>query len=60
MAGKVKKSARVSREEKELMYRLYLKLGTYEAVARKVDRHPSTVSKWVKVLEAENRIIIQK
>lgn len=60
MAGKAKKSARVSRLEAEKMLELYLKLGTYAAVAAKMDRHPDTVSRWVKILQAEKTIIIQR
>lgn len=59
MAGKAKKSARVSRLEAERMLELYYKLGVYAEVARIVDRDPATVSRWVKILQAERTVIIQ-
>lgn len=59
MAGKAKKTARVSRLEAERMLELYYKLGTFAEVAKIVDRHPDTVSRWVKILQAEKTAIIQ-
>jgi hypothetical protein len=55
---KKNKTTRVSRVEAERMYKLFLELGTYVAVAKKMDRSPDTVSRWVKILEAETTIRI--
>ena len=57
MAGKKKdlpkKGSRISREEAENFVTLYNKLGTYQAVAEITGRSASSVSKWVKILQAE-------
>ena len=45
-------AARVSQIEKELMWRLYQKHGTYKEVAKIVGRSPSTVSRYVNEYEA--------
>ena len=48
------KGTRISRSEAEKFLILYNKLGTYKAVADKMDRSPEAVSKWVKILQAES------
>lgn len=53
------KGTRISREEAEMFVVLYRKLGTYEAVAGVTGRSASSVSKWVKLLQAETTVIIQ-
>lgn len=45
-------AARVTQAEKELMWRLYQKLGTFKAVAEKMRRSPDTVSRHVHEYEA--------
>ncbi len=45
-------AAYVSQAEKELMWKLYQKYGTYKAVADKLNRNPSTVSRHVREYEA--------
>ena len=40
---------RVTPEEIVEMHRLYAKLGTYEAVGHKMNRHGSTVAKYIKM-----------
>ena len=45
-------AAYVSQAEKELMWKLYQKYGTYKAVAEKLNRYPSTVSRHVREYEA--------
>ena len=45
-------SARVSQEEKELMWKLYQKYGTFKAVADKLGRGRDTVSRYVHEYEA--------
>lgn len=52
-----KKGSRISREEAEYFLILYNKLGTYQAVADLTGRSQSSVSKWVKILQAEAVII---
>lgn len=42
----------VSQAEKELMWKLYQKYGTYKAVADKLNRNPGTVSRHVREYEA--------
>ena len=45
-------SARVSQAEKELMWKLYQKYGTFKAVADKLGRGRDTVSRHVREYEA--------
>ena len=45
-------ATKVSQAEKELMWRLYQKYGTYKAVAEKLNRGRSTVSRYVNEYEA--------
>ena len=45
-------AAYVSQAEKELMWKLYQKYGTFKAVADKLNRNPSTVSHHVREYEA--------
>ena len=45
-------AARVTQSEKEKMWQLYQKLGTFAAVAKKMHRDPSTVSRYVHEFEA--------
>ena len=45
-------SARVSQAEKELMWKLYQKYGTFKAVAEKLGRGRDTVSRYVHEYEA--------
>lgn len=45
-------SARVSQAEKELMWKLYQKYGTFKAVADKLGRGRDTVSRYVHEYEA--------
>ena len=45
-------AAYVSQAEKELMWKLYQKYGTYKAVADRLNRNPSTVSRHVREYEA--------
>jgi len=45
-------SARVSQAEKELMWKLYQKYGTFKAVADKLGRGRDTVSRHVHEYEA--------
>lgn len=45
-------ATRVTEVEKELMWRLYQKLGSYKAVAKKVNRSPDTVARHVQNYEA--------
>lgn len=45
-------AAYVSQAEKELMWKLYQKYGTYKAVADKLNRNPGTVSRHVREYEA--------
>ena len=42
----------VSQAEKELMWKLYQKYGTYKAVADRLNRNPGTVSRHVREYEA--------
>ena len=46
------KGTRVTQKEKEKMWELYQTLGSFEAVAKKMRRHPSTVSRHVREYEA--------
>lgn len=41
-------ATRVTPKEVNEMYKLYAKLGSYAAVAKKVGRSPSTVAKYIK------------
>ena len=45
-------AAYVSQAEKELMWKLYQKYGTYKAVANRLNRNPGTVSRHVREYEA--------
>ena len=45
-------AARVTQVEKELMWKLYQKYGTFTAVAKKLNRNASTVSRYVHEYEA--------
>lgn len=45
-------AAYVSQAEKELMWKLYQKYGTYKAVAEKLNRDRGTVSRHVREYEA--------
>ena len=48
-----KRKGRILREEAEYFLVLYNKFGTYQAVAEFTGRSSSSVSKWVKILQAE-------
>ena len=50
------KGSRISRAEAEQFLESYNQLGTYEAVAHITNRSASSVSKWVKILQAEAMI----
>ena len=50
------KGTRISRNEAERFVILYNQLGTYKAVADKMDRSPEAVSKWFRILQAEASI----
>lgn len=43
---------RVSQAEKEEMWKLYQQLGTFIKVAKKMNRSPDTVSRYVREYEA--------
>jgi IS30 family transposase len=45
-------AARVTQKEKEKMWQLYQQLGTFAKVAKKMKRHPDTVSRYVREYEA--------
>ena len=45
-------AARVTQSEKEKMWQLYQRLGTFTAVAKKMRRCPDTVSRYVREYEA--------
>ena len=45
-------AAYASQAEKELMWKLYQKYGTYKAVADRLNRNPGTVSRHVREYEA--------
>ena len=47
------KGSRISRVEAERFLALYNQLGTFQAVAAITGRSASSVSKWVKILQAE-------
>lgn len=49
------KGTRVTEQEKEKMWQLYQQLGSYAAVAKKMNRDPGTVSRYVREHEAEVR-----
>lgn len=53
---KLKKSRNVSRVEAEYFLELYNQIGSFQDVAEIADRDPKTVSKWVKILQAEQTI----
>ncbi len=53
-----KKGSRVSRVEAERFVELYNQLGTYKAVADITGRSADTVSRWVKILQAESMVIL--
>ena len=56
--AKITKTSIVSRAEAERFLVLYNQLGTFKAVAELTDRHPDTVSRWVKILQAETTLIL--
>ena len=51
-----KKGSRISRVEAERFVELFNQFGTYQAVADLTGRSASSVSKWVKILQAEAMI----
>ena len=51
-----KKGSRISRVEAERFLELYNQLGCYKEVARITGRCADSVSKWVKILQAEQII----
>lgn len=51
-----KKGSRISRLEAERFVELYNQLGSYKAVADITGRCADSVSKWVKILQAEQII----
>lgn len=53
-----KKGSRVSRVEAERFVELYNQLGTYKAVADITGRSADTVSRWVKILQAESMVLL--
>ena len=54
-----RKGTRISRNEAEQFVVLYNQLGTYKAVADIMDRNPESVSKWIKILQAETSLILK-
>ena len=46
------KGTRVTQQEKEKMWQLYNQLGSYTKVAKKLNRSPETVSRYVHEYEA--------
>lgn len=54
-----KKGSPISRAEAERFVELYNKIGCYEEVAKITGRCASSVSKWVKILQAEQTIRLQ-
>lgn len=54
----IEKGSRITRAEAEYFVALYKQFGTYQAVAERTGRSASSVSKWVKILQAESSIII--
>lgn len=48
----------ITRAEAEYFLALYNQYGTYQAVADITGRSATSVSKWVKILQAESSIII--
>lgn len=42
-------AARITPDEIKQMHQLYAKYGTYAAVAREMGKHPSTVSKYIRM-----------
>lgn len=50
------KGTKVSEKEKRQMLELYQELGTFKAVAKKLNRSPDTVSRYVHEYEAVMRI----
>ena len=46
------KGTRVTQQEKEKMWQLYNQLGSYTKVAKKLNRSPDTVSRYVHEYEA--------
>lgn len=46
------KRTRVTQQEKEKMWRLYNELGSFSKVAKKLNRSPDTVSRYVHEYEA--------
>lgn len=53
-----KKGSRISRAEAERFVELYNQLGTYQEVAAITGRSASSVSKWVKILQAEAIVFV--
>lgn len=45
-------ATQVTQAEKELMWKLYQKYGTFKAVAKKLGRGSNTVSRYVREYEA--------
>lgn len=54
-----RKGTRISRNEAEQFVVLFNQLGTYKAVADVMNRSPESVSKWVKILQAESTVRLQ-
>lgn len=46
------KGTRVTQKEKEKMWKLYQEVGCFKTVAKKMRRHPDTVSRYVHEYEA--------
>ena len=46
------KGTRVTQQEKEKMWQLYMKIGSFAVVAKKMNRSPQTVSRYVHEMEA--------
>ena len=46
------KGTRVTQKEKEKMWQMYQKLGSFAKVAKKMRRNPDTVSRYVREYEA--------
>ena len=53
-----KKGSPISRAEAEKFLELYYQIGSYTEVAKMTGRCASSVSKWVKILQAEQTIRI--
>ena len=46
------KGTRVTQKEKEKMWQLYQEIGCFKTIAKKMRRHPDTVSRYVHEYEA--------